>query len=115
MLAPLVEGRCDFVIGSRTRGKREAGSLTPHQLIAGRLLGAAMRALYGVGYTDMAPFRAIRRDVLMRLGMQEETYGWNLEMQMRAPRKAGRSSNCRWRIAAAPAGSQKYRATCAAH
>jgi glycosyltransferase involved in cell wall biosynthesis len=84
LLAPLVEGRCDFVIGSRTRGKREAGSLTPHQIIAGRVLGAAMRALYGVGYTDMAPFRAIRRDVLMRLGMREETYGWNLEMQMHA-------------------------------
>lgn len=86
LLAPLVEGRCDFVIGSRTRGKREAGSLTPHQVIAGRLLGAAMRALYGVGYTDMGPFRAIRRDVLMRLDMHEETYGWNLEMQMRVAR-----------------------------
>jgi hypothetical protein len=55
-------------------------------LIAGRVLGAAMRLLYGVGYTDMGPFRAIRRDTLMRLRMREETYGWNLEMQMRAAR-----------------------------
>lgn len=86
LLAPLVEGECDFVIGSRARGKREPGSMTPHQLIAGRVLGAAMRVLYGVCYTDMGPFRAIRRDVLMRLGMREETYGWNLEMQMRAAR-----------------------------
>ena len=84
LIAPVAEGRCDFVIGSRTRGKREPGSMTPHQLIAGRMLGAAMRVLYGVGYTDMGPFRAIRRDALMRLGMREETYGWNLEMQMRA-------------------------------
>jgi len=86
LLVPLIEGRCDFVIGSRTRGEREAGSMTPHQLFAGRALGAAMRALYRVGYTDMCPFRAIRRDALQRLGMREETYGWNLEMQMRAAR-----------------------------
>ena len=86
LIAPVVEGRCDFVIGSRTRGNREPGSMTPHQLIAGRVLGAAMRVLYGIGYTDMGPFRAIRRDALMRLGMREETYGWNLEMQMRAAR-----------------------------
>jgi glycosyltransferase involved in cell wall biosynthesis len=86
LLAPVVEGRCDFVIGSRTRGQREPGSMTPHQILAGRVLGAAMRLLYGVGYTDMGPFRAIRRDTLVRLGMREETYGWNLEMQMRAAR-----------------------------
>jgi glycosyltransferase involved in cell wall biosynthesis len=86
LLAPLVGGRRDFVIGSRTRGQREPGSMTPHQIIAGRVLGAAMRLLYGVGYTDMGPFRAIRRDTLLRLGMREETYGWNLEMQMRAAR-----------------------------
>lgn len=86
LVAPLAEGRYDFVIGSRTRGEREPGSMTPHQLIAGRVLGAAMRVLYGVGYTDMGPFRAIRRDKLMQLGMREETYGWNLEMQMRAAR-----------------------------
>jgi glycosyltransferase involved in cell wall biosynthesis len=86
LLAPVVEGRCDFVIGSRTRGRRELGSMTPHQIIAGRVLGAAMHVLYGVGYTDMGPFRAIHRDALMRLGMREETYGWNLEMQMRAAR-----------------------------
>ena len=57
-----------------------------HQTLAGRVLGAAMRLLYGVGYTDMCPLRAIRRDALLALGMREETYGWNLEMQMRAAR-----------------------------
>jgi glycosyltransferase involved in cell wall biosynthesis len=86
LVAPVAEGRYDFVIGSRTRGDRERGSMTAHQLFAGRIIGAAIRLLYGVGYTDMGPFRAIRRDALLRLGMREETYGWNLEMQMRAAR-----------------------------
>jgi glycosyltransferase involved in cell wall biosynthesis len=86
LVAPIAEGRCDFTIGSRTRGPREPGSMGLHQLVAGRLLGAAMGLLYGVGYTDMGPLRAIRRDTLLGLGMREATYGWNLEMQMRAAR-----------------------------
>jgi len=86
IVEPIAECRYDFVIGSRARGKREPGSMTAHQLLAGRIIGAAARLLYGVRYTDMCPFRAIRRDALMRLGMREETYGWNLEMQMRAAR-----------------------------
>jgi len=86
LVTPIAEGRYDFVIGSRARGDREPGSMAAHQLLAGRIIGAAVRWLYGVRYTDMCPFRAIRRDLLMRLGMREETYGWNLEMQMRAAR-----------------------------
>jgi len=86
IVEPIAEGRYDFVIGSRARGQREPRSMAAHQLVAGRIIGAAVRLLYGVRYTDMCPFRAIRRDVLMRLGMREETYGWNLEMQMRAAR-----------------------------
>lgn len=88
LVVPIAEGRCDFVIGSRARGKREPGSMAAHQLFAGRIMGAALRLLYRVRYTDMCPFRAIRREALMQLGMREETYGWNLEMQMRAA-KAG--------------------------
>jgi hypothetical protein len=56
------------------------------QRFAGRVAGLLLAALYGVRYTDMCPFRAIRRDALERLAMREETYGWNLEMQMRAAR-----------------------------
>jgi hypothetical protein len=56
------------------------------QVFAGRLAGLVLRLLYGVRYSDMCPFRAIRRDALERLGMRETTYGWNLEMQMRAAR-----------------------------
>lgn len=83
---PIAEGMFDFVIGSRTRGEREAGSLNVQQLIAGRLAGVLINMLYGVRYTDMCPFRAIRRDALDKLGMREQTYGWNLEMQMKAAR-----------------------------
>ena len=84
LIAPLVDGTQDFVIGSRTRGEREPGSMNAQQVFAGHLAGWLMRALYGVKYTDMCPFRALRTDTLARLGMREETYGWNLEMQMRA-------------------------------
>jgi len=74
------------VIGSRTRGQSERGSMNAQQIFAGRFAGWLLSILYGVRYTDMCPFRAIRRDALERLGMCEKTYGWNLEMQMRAAR-----------------------------
>ena len=86
LVQPIIEGKQDFVIGSRTRGKREPGSMNFQQVFAGRIAGLLLRLLYRVRYTDMCPFRAIRRDALERLGMKEETYGWNLEMQMRAAR-----------------------------
>ena len=57
-----------------------------HQLFAGHVAGFLTGALYGASYTDMCAFRAIRRDILLALGMQEMTYGWNLEMQMRVAR-----------------------------
>ena len=84
IIAPVADGTQDFVIGSRTRGEREPGSMNAQQVFAGHLAGLLMRALYGVKYTDMCPFRAIRRDTLDKLGMEEITYGWNLEMQMKA-------------------------------
>jgi glycosyltransferase involved in cell wall biosynthesis len=84
LLAPIVAGECDFVIGSRRRGTREPGSLQISQLFAGWLAGILLRLLYRVSYTDMGPFRAITREALSRLQMREQTYGWNLEMQMRA-------------------------------
>ena len=86
MVAALRSGGYDFVIGSRTRGKREASSMAGHQILAGIVIGGLIRVLYGVHYTDMAAFRAIRRATLFQLGMREMTYGWNLEMQMRAAR-----------------------------
>jgi glycosyltransferase involved in cell wall biosynthesis len=86
LVQPILDGTHDFVIASRTRGERESGSMSWHQVLAGRLAGWGMRALYGVRYTDMCAYRAIRRDCLARLEMREMTYGWNLEMQMKAAR-----------------------------
>jgi glycosyltransferase involved in cell wall biosynthesis len=86
LLTPIAAGTHDFVIGSRVRGEREPGSMNGAQLFAGALAGACLGLLYGVRYTDMCPFRAIRRDALLALGLREETYGWNLEMQMKAAR-----------------------------
>jgi glycosyltransferase involved in cell wall biosynthesis len=86
LVEPIRAGRYDFVIGSRARGDREPGSIAWHQLAAGRLAGWAMWLLYGVRYSDMCALRAIRRDALLGLDMRELTYGWNIEMQMRAAR-----------------------------
>ena len=86
LVDPILRGEQDFVIGSRTRGERERGSMNFQQVFAGRIAGWLLRPLYRVSYSDMCPFRAIRRDALERLGMKETTYGWNLEMQMRAAR-----------------------------
>ena len=86
LVDPIARGTHDFVIGSRTRGNREHGSMNLQQILSGRIAGWIMRLLYGVGYTDMCPFRAIRRDTLPNLHMREQTYGWNLEMQMKAAR-----------------------------
>jgi glycosyltransferase involved in cell wall biosynthesis len=86
LVDPIRAGDYDFVIASRARGKREPGSMAAHQLFAGLVAGWLTGQLYGVHYTDMCAFRAIRRDTLLKLGMRELTYGWNLEMQMRAAR-----------------------------
>ncbi len=86
LVDPIARGTHDFVIGSRTRGQREPGSMNFQQILSGRIAGLILQLLYGVRYTDMCPFRAIRRDALAKLDMREETYGWNLEMQMKAAR-----------------------------
>lgn len=83
LIAPIAAGEAVFVLGSRIRGERELGSLAPQQIAAGLMGGLLIRVIYDVRFTDLSPFRAIRRDVLHRLGMRETTYGWNLEMLMR--------------------------------
>jgi len=83
VLAPILDGRADFVHGTRISGEREPGALSPQQIAAGRVAQVLLRLFYGARFTDMSPFRAIRRTALDGLGMREETYGWNLEMLMR--------------------------------
>jgi glycosyltransferase involved in cell wall biosynthesis len=86
LVAPIEAGAADFVLATRTRGTRQPGSMGWHQVLAGEMIGRAVGALAGVRYTDMCAFRVLRVADLLRLGMQEMTYGWNLEMQIRAPR-----------------------------
>ncbi len=88
LVGPVLAGEADFVLASRTRGPREPGSMGAHQVLAGRLIGAAIGLLGGVRYSDMSAFRAIRLDALERLALREMSYGWNLEMQLRAARAA---------------------------
>jgi glycosyltransferase involved in cell wall biosynthesis len=86
LVTPIRAGKYDFVIGSRARGQHQPGSISFHQLAAGFIAGWLIWLLYGLRYTDMCTFRAIRRDTLLKLGMCELSYGWNLEMQMRVAR-----------------------------
>jgi hypothetical protein len=84
LVRPIIAGEQDFVIGSRTRGPRAPRSMGLHQVFIGLLIGRLVELRYGIKYTDMCAFRAIRRRDLLTLGLTEMTYGWNLEMQMRA-------------------------------
>lgn len=83
---PVLRGEQDFVLASRTRGDREPGAMLWHQVLAGRLAGFGIGALYGARYSDMCAFRAIDRAALQGLALREMTYGWNIEMQMQAAR-----------------------------
>lgn len=87
VIAPILEDDHDMVIGSRATGKRERGSMTPQQIVGNRLATTLMRWFYGVSYTDLGPFRAIKYDKLMELGMKDKTYGWTVEMQLKAAKK----------------------------
>ena len=86
VLRPLLAGEADLVIGSRALGSREPGSMSPQQVFGNRLTASLIRLLYGVKVSDMGPFRAIWRDDLLALDMREMTYGWPVEMMVKAIR-----------------------------
>jgi len=86
VLAPVLAGRADLVIGSRALGEREPGALSPVQAFGNRLATALLYLLFGVRFTDLGPFRAVRWDALERLRMRDRGYGWTVEMQARAAR-----------------------------
>ena len=86
VLAPLLNGEAELVVGSRALGSRERGSMTPQQVLGNRLAAELMRRLYRVRVTDLGPLRAIRRRDLLRLEMHEMTYGWSVEMMVKAAR-----------------------------
>lgn len=84
LIRPILVENCDMVIGSRVLGKREKGSLTPQQVFGNWLATKLIKLFYGVSYTDLGPFRAIKFEKLLALNMQDKTYGWTVEMQVKA-------------------------------
>lgn len=80
----IVERDVDLVIGSRSTGQKEKGSMTPQQIFGNWLATNLMHLFYGVKFTDLGPFRAIKWDSLIALKMQDKTYGWTIEMQLKA-------------------------------
>lgn len=84
VVQPILENKADLVIGSRALGNREKGSMTPQQVFGNWLATRLLKLFYGIRFTDLGPFRAIQYDALMRIGMQDRTYGWTVEMQLKA-------------------------------
>ena len=84
LIAPILSGQADLVIGSRALGHREQGSMTPQQIFGNWLATTLLRRFYGVNFTDLGPFRAVRFSTLLALDMQDTTYGWTVEMQLKA-------------------------------
>ena len=84
LIKPILEDKADLVIGSRALGQKESGSMTPQQIFGNWLATRLLRVLYKVTFTDLGPFRAIRYDSLISLDMQDKTYGWTVEMQLKA-------------------------------
>ena len=84
VLKPILEHNVDMVIGSRALGTKEKGSMTPQQVFGNWLATRLLRWFYGVTFTDLGPFRAIKFGKLLELDMQDKTYGWTVEMQLKA-------------------------------
>ncbi|MBB6004830.1 glycosyltransferase family 2 protein [Arcicella rosea] len=84
LIKPIIEQNFDMVIGSRALGKRERGSMTPQQIFGNWLATNLIKIFYGVTYTDLGPFRAITFEKLIAMKMQDTTYGWTVEMQLKA-------------------------------
>ena len=102
VLQPILDDAADLVVGSRTTGLTEEGALTSHQRLGNRLVTGMVWLLYGLPLTDIGPFRAIKAPVLRDLGMEHKTYGWPVEMVVKAAKKEYRVVNvpvrCRKRI-----------------
>jgi glycosyltransferase involved in cell wall biosynthesis len=90
VLAPILAGQADLVLGSRWRGQIAAGAMPPHQRFGNWLVARLMNALYGLAITDLGPYRAVRRSLLAELDMQEMTFGWPTEMIVKAARQGVR-------------------------
>ncbi|MBT3217932.1 MAG: glycosyltransferase family 2 protein [Proteobacteria bacterium] len=87
LVAPIVDDAYDLVIGSRALGQRERGAMTPQQVFGNWLATTLIRRFYHVRFTDLGPFRAIRFDKLLALEMVDQTFGWTVEMQLKAAKQ----------------------------
>jgi glycosyltransferase involved in cell wall biosynthesis len=87
LIRPILDNKAELVIGSRALGNKEKGSMTPQQIFGNWLATRLLKLLYKVRFTDLGPFRAIRFDKLLELDMQDKTYGWTVEMQLKAAKK----------------------------
>ncbi|MCW8133966.1 MAG: glycosyltransferase family 2 protein [Planctomycetota bacterium] len=86
LVRPILDGEADLAIGSRTLGRAERGALLPHQRFGNALATTLIRWKTGVRYTDLGPFRAVTREALERIAMQDRGFGWTVEMQLKAAR-----------------------------
>ena len=87
VIAPIMNQNMDMVIGSRALGNLEKGSMTPQQIFGNWLATFLLKLFYGVSYTDLGPFRAIKYSSLVALGMKDKTYGWTVEMQVKSAKQ----------------------------
>lgn len=87
LIKPILEHNVDLVIGSRALGNREKGSMTSQQIFGNWLATRLLELFYKVKFTDLGPFRAIKYTSLLELDMQDKTYGWTVEMQLKAAKK----------------------------
>ncbi len=87
VVRPIIENNVDLVIGARTKELREEGSMTPQQVFGNKLATTLMKWFFGASFTDLGPFRAIKYDKLLALDMEDKTYGWTVEMQLKVLRK----------------------------
>jgi len=84
LVAPILNNKVEFVIGARVKRLREQGSMTPQQVFGNWLATFLMKLLFGAKFTDLGPFRAIKYNKLLDLKMEDKTYGWTVEMQLKA-------------------------------
>jgi len=87
IIAPIINQDIDFVIGARVKRLREQGSMTPQQVFGNWLATFLMKLFFGAKFSDLGPFRAIKYDKLLALEMEDKTYGWTVEMQLKALKK----------------------------
>ncbi|WP_452227474.1 glycosyltransferase family 2 protein [Lacinutrix cladophorae] len=84
LIQPIIENNTDFVVGARVKELREVGSMTPQQIFGNWLATFLMKLFFGATFTDLGPFRAIKYNKLLALNMEDKTYGWTVEMQLKA-------------------------------